>query len=325
VARDGSSRAVDATAADHLRVNVPVVPESALAGQARAAALSNPAEAYVYVIGQAGELVGLLAISTLLGLANHEPILAHLDPPPTAVLQSADQEQVAFAAIRHCLAAVPVADARGRFIGVVPASALLRVLQHEHVEDMDRLSGVLRRTEHVTHALDEPASRRVLDRLPWLLVGLAGSAVATWVMASFEASLERSVAVAFFIPGIVYLADAIGTQTEAAAVRSFSYQQPHALHMFFGELRTGFLLGLALAAPVLPAVGWIFNDYRLAAAVSAAILFAGTVATTVGFSFPLLLARCHRDPALGSGPLATVVQDVLSLIAYFLAVRWFLL
>jgi magnesium transporter len=91
--------------------------------------------------------------------------------------------------------------------------------------------------------------------------------------------------------------------------------------MFLGELRTGLLLGLALAAPVVPTISYLFDDFRLAAAVGLAICCAGTTATAVGFAFPLLLARCDRDPALGSGPLATVVQDVLSLLAYFLAVR----
>jgi magnesium transporter len=30
-----------------------------------------------------------------------------------------------------------------------------------------------------------------------------------------------------------------------------------------------------------------------------------------------LLARFGRDPAFGSGPIATIVQDVLSLVIYF--------
>jgi magnesium transporter len=43
-----------------------------------------------------------------------------------------------------------------------------------------------------------------------------------------------------------------------------------------------------------------------------------SVATTIGFLLPWLFARLGYDPALGSGPLATVVQDVLSLLIYFL-------
>jgi magnesium transporter len=32
---------------------------------------------------------------------------------------------------------------------------------------------------------------------------------------------------------------------------------------------------------------------------------------------PYLLSRLGRDPAFGSGPLATVIQDLLSIAAYF--------
>ena len=50
------------------------------------------------------------------------------------------------------------------------------------------------------------------------MVGLAGSAAATALMAGVESTLSANLAVAFFAPGIVYLADAVGTQAEAIAV-----------------------------------------------------------------------------------------------------------
>jgi magnesium transporter len=295
-----------------------------LVATARAAALANPSDGRLYVVDDESRLVGVLPITTLLALTDSDPIAPHLEIPPPTVSSDADQEHVALTALRSNVSAVPVVDSDGRFVGAIPSSALLRVMHHEHVEDLDRFSGVLRQREHIAHALDAPATRRLRERLPWLLCGLAGSAVATWVVKSYEASLERRVAVAFFIPGIVYLADAIGTQTEAVAVRSLSFQRPDAVRTFFGELRTGLLLGLTLALPVLPAIQLAFGDLQLGLAVSAAILFAGTLATAIGFAFPLLLARFDRDPALGSGPLATVVQDVLSLIAYFVAVDVFM-
>ena len=60
--------------------------------------------------------------------------------------------------------------------------------------------------------MDAPPVRRVRGRLPWLLVGLLGSSLAAWVVAGFDRVLEAHVAVAFFVPRIVYLADAIGTR-----------------------------------------------------------------------------------------------------------------
>jgi magnesium transporter len=45
---------------------------------------------------------------------------------------------------------------------------------------------------------------------------------------------------------------------------------------------------------------------------------ASSLATSIGLLLPWVFARLGYDPALGSGPLATVVQDVLSLLIYFL-------
>jgi magnesium transporter len=55
----------------------------------------------------------------------------------------------------------------------------------------------------------------------------------------------------------------------------------------------------------------------LAASVALALFAAGTVASSVGSLLPWLFGRFGYDPAYGSGPVATVLQDVLSLIIYF--------
>jgi magnesium transporter len=50
--------------------------------------------------------------------------------------------------------------------------------------------------------------------------------------------------------------------------------------------------------------------------VALALTAAGAMATTIGLLFPWVLAHLGKDPALGSGPVATIVQDVLSLAIY---------
>lgn len=314
----------DATAADHLVVRVAVVGIAATIQDARQAACAYPGRAHVYVTDREGRLRGLLSCALLASLPERDGVLNHLEAPPASVSATLDQEHVALTAIEFKVNALPVHGARGEFLGVVEGFDLLRVLHHEHVEDLDRLSGVMRQTEHAVHALEEPPSRQARDRLPWLLVGFAGSALATWVTALFEDTLERHLAVAFFVPAIVYLADAIGTQTEAIAVRGLSFRHRRLRALLFDELCTGLLLGITLALPVLPLVQWFFGDAQLALAVATAIVVASTFATALGLGFPVLLARFGKDPALGSGPLATVIQDVASLLVYFAAVRAFM-
>ena len=205
---------------------------------------------------------------------------------------------------------------------VVPALALLEVLRREHVEDLHRFAGIgPEDTNRARDAVEAPPTRRARDRLPWLLVGLVGSMLATWIVAGFEATLQARVAIAFFVPGIVYLADAVGTQSEAIAVRGLSLSRLPLARLLAGELRTGLLIGLTLAVLVLGPVWWRFGDADLALAVAVALLAASACATTIGFALPWLLARTGRDPAFGSGPIATIIQDVLSLLIYFWTVQ----
>jgi magnesium transporter len=68
---------------------------------------------------------------------------------------------------------------------------------------------------------------------------------------------------------------------------------------------------------------WLsFSNAHVAATVALAIVAAGTVATSVGSFLPWAFQRMGYDPAYGSGPVGTVIQDVLSLVIYFWIAGW---
>jgi magnesium transporter len=240
-----------------------------------------------------------------------------MEPGVAYVHADTDQERAASVAVHHGILSVPVLDDAGVLIGVVPPNAILDVLRREHVEDLHRLAGIRRESTRARLAMTEPPLRRVQDRLPWLLVGLLGSVAATLVVGRFEALLETQVAVAFFVPGIVYLADAIGTQTEAIVIRGISLCRASLRRLLISELGTGFLIGLVLAGLIFPTVALGYGDVRMAGAVSLSLIAASIVAATIGLLLPWILSRLGHDPAFGSGPIATVIQDIISLFVYF--------
>jgi magnesium transporter len=147
--------------------------------------------------------------------------------------------------------------------------------------------------------------------------------LATLVMSGFEQTLSERISIAFFVPGIVYLADAIGTRTDAIAVWGLSLSHAPIGSLLRGELRTGILLGSMLGLLTFPLVWISFGDLRLATAVSLSLMATGAVATTMGLLLPWLLHRLGLDPAFGSGPIATIVQDVLSLDSFLFVVAMF--
>jgi magnesium transporter len=209
-----------------------------------------------------------------------------------------------------------VVDAAGRFLGLIPPRRLLAVLLAEHEEDLSRLGGFVRSTTTIRATSEEPVQRRVRHRLPWLFVGLIGALLAADVVGWFEAQLQRNVMLAFFIPSIVYLADAVGTQTETIVVRGLSVGVAMR-RMATRELLAGVAIGLALAALAGPLVWWRWQDGPLALTVALAILAACSSATVAALALPWCFDAAGVDPAFGSGPLATLLQDLLSIVIYF--------
>jgi magnesium transporter len=271
----------------------------------------------VYVTDGAGRLVGSVRIEDLFDAASDQPVATIMTAKPPAVTPETDQEAVAVHAIRHSQSSVPVVDAAGRFLGVVPPRALMDILRREHVEDIHRIAGVWQHSTQALAALEAPLGYRVRRRLPWLLVGLLGSIVATAVMAHFERALEEQIAIAFFVPALVYLADAIGTQSEAIAVRGLSLSRTALRTLLAGEVATGMTIGAILGAATFALALASFGDTRLAAAVAVSLFAAATVAAALGLVLPWLFGRLGADPAFGSGPVGTIIQDVLTLLIYF--------
>lgn len=275
------------------------------------------------VIVAEGTLAGVVTIEDVLAADPGSPVLAAVRGDPTVAALGTDQEVAVWNAARNNTTTVAVVDPSGRFRGLIPPATILRVLEREHDEDLARLGGYLRETESARRASSESVIRRLRHRLPWLLVGLAAAMLSAGLIGAFEDDLSRNLALAFFLPGVVYLADAVGTQTETLVIRGLSVGVG-IRQVVTREVITGFLIGLVLALAFLP-VAWIWQGPRLAATVAVALFAASAIATAIAMVLPSLFSHFGVDPAFGSGPLATVVQDLLTIAIYLEAARLILI
>jgi magnesium transporter len=297
--------------------DVPRASPAQRAGDVRRSLLAGAyASAGEIVVLDGDRLVGLAALETVLAADPATTVGELLRPAPAIVGADVDLERAAALAARNGGRAVAVVDGDGRFQGLLPPEAVIAVLFEEHEEDLARLSGSLARTSAARSASEEAVSRRLWHRLPWLLVGLAGAMASTVIVAAFEEQLQRELLLAIFVPAVVYMADAVGTQTETVVIRGMSLGVP-IRRVAVREILTGLVIGLLIAGSFFVFAGLVWNDVRIAAIVSLALLVSTAVATAVAMCLPALLARLGQDPAYGSGPLATVIQDLLSITAYF--------
>lgn len=279
---------------------------------------------HVYLVDETSQLVGQIPIERLLS-ADHAGKLSDLrGDPPIEVRPTDNAESVALLAVERHDADVAVVDDHRRLVGAIPIGPLLALLHEEHVDNFLRMGGIGSIHPEPTAEPDTMASFRA--RIPWLVIGLTGGFLAGGIAAMFEVALKQEIALAFFLPLVVYMADAVGTQTETVLVRALAYGQISLGPQLLREGMVGLMIGGTIG--ILAGAAFLFLDGRVRIAVVIAMTLAVTavVATLVASILPLSLARLGVDPALASGPVATVLQDILSVAIYLtiamVLLRW---
>jgi magnesium transporter len=296
--------------------DVPRATAASRAGDVRAALVGRSfASATEVAVLDEDRLVGLVPLEVLLA-ADADAVMGELAVDAPTVALDSDIEVAARRAARSGSRSVAVADAEGSFQGLVPADRLLRVLELEHEEDLARLGGFLSQSSVARIAAEEAVPRRLWHRLPWLGIGLAGAMASVVVVGSFEEQIRDEVLLALFIPAVVYMADAVGTQTETVVIRGMAVGVP--IRAVAGrELGAGLVIGLLVGCAFFPFALAVWGDVYVATTVSLALVVSCSVATVVALTLPYAITRFGGDPAFGAGPLATVIQDLLSILAYF--------
>ena len=310
--QDGPDRA-----RSHATTRVPTTMEQVTAGAARVALIGETFDCAedLVVLRPDSTVAGLVAIEELLGACPTTPVNALMDPDPPLVGPDDDEQAVAERMVARGESSLAVVDADGRFLGLIPPYRMLAVLLAEHEEDLARLGGYLAGTRQARSAAEESVRRRLWHRLPWLLLGLAGAMLSAVLLAAFERELDAQMLLAFFVPGIVYMADAVGTQTEAVLIRGLSVGVSMS-NVVRRELLTGLIVGAAVGSAFFVFALLAWGDVEVATAVGVALVASCSIATLVAMLLPWSFQRAGADPAFGSGPLATVIQDLLSIVVY---------
>lgn len=272
---------------------------------------------YIYVLDAKGVLKGVASIKELMAspktrkmtfFRKKEMAVGH---PHSRILILAAR------AIRFNIKAIPIVDERHVFLGVIGADTVLSELERHHVRELFFKAGV-GPVNHFSEVFEARITDLFVWRFPWLFTGLIGGVFLTAIMSTFHHSLEEVVELAFFVPMIVYMADAVGTQTQTIYIRGIAFGAINGSEYVWKEFRIDVLIGLVSAGMVGAVSMFITHDPLVTAIVSIAMFLVVSSAGTVAVALAILFKRFTRDPALGGGPLTTVVQDSLSVIIYFL-------
>lgn len=304
----------------HGTANVPVAEPAESVGEVRARLAGRKFDAAGHIVVlEGGRAVGLLDLEALLAASDDQPVSDVMLGDPPEVAEDTDQEIAAHRMLEAGDGCVVVAGPGGEFRGLISAESMLSVLLQEHQEDLARIGGFTSGSTRSIVAAEESVGRRLRHRLPWLLVGLAGAMVSALLMGAFEDRLEANVLIALFVPAIVYMAGAVGAQTQTVLIRAFAVGVT-TRRILFRELVTGAVMGVTIGICFLVFAVVVWGDFEVALAVAVALFASAAVSVAVAMALPSIFQRFGFDPAFGSGPLATLIQDLVSIGTYFGAV-----
>lgn len=274
---------------------------------------------YVYVVNNAGRLVGTASIKELMRADKQKSIDRIMTKDPISVRPQTWAERAAFLALKHSIKSVPVVSKQGELLGIIGSDDILKVAYAKLSRDLLQLSGITD-TQNQYYAKLSFLSR-LKQRIPWILVGLAGGAGLAQVMTHFEHVLVSDVMFVPFMPLVVYIANACGVQSQTLFIRGYSQDPSFKSGPFLlKQLAEGFGIGVLTLLGIMLITTLLWNSTQLGVIVGAAMAMAVIVATLLAVGIPLILIKLKQDPAIGSGPFATLLQDSASVLLYLVVI-----
>ncbi len=274
---------------------------------------------YVYVVNDDNKLLGVMSLRDVYSsLASDRVSAVCKNSSLSTIRAEAHQERAAYLALKHNIKAIPVVDGDHRLLGEISNDSILTILHKEMHEDVLRMAGISHSGGINANVLELTLFQSFRHRIPWLVIGLFGGLLAAKVIGAFEQTLQQNLVLAAFLPLIVYMSSAVGTQMQAYVIRDLAIN--HSLPFSKYLLRNAIVvlaISAALSVLLLVSSTLIHGDPVIGRALGVS-LFVSTLSSIVtGLLLPYGFSRCRWDPADASGPIATIIQDMLSILIYF--------
>jgi magnesium transporter len=290
---------------------------------------------YFYVIDDDNRLVGVVPTRRLVLSSPEQSVASIMVRKVITLPQHATVLEACEFFIQHRLLAFPVVDEDQHLLGLVDIELYTQVLGEGHSDDelshlwdahkrdtLFQLVGV-----HVAKARQTAPLSAFRNRFPWLGCNLAAGILCALLCGVFEETLNMAVALSFFIPVVLNLAESVSSQSVSLTLELLHTEQPTWQEMtrrLRQELLTGLCLGLA-SGTIIAAVGLVWlGQGRLALSLLVGISGGVTAAALLGIATPTVLRALHLEPRVAAGPVALAGADVITILLYLNIARWLL-
>jgi magnesium transporter len=278
---------------------------------------------YIYVVNDAGQLVGVLSLRQLLTVMPSKKLSEIMITDVLSVRTDVDQEEVARVVEKYNILAIPVVDEMNSLKGIITVDDIIDVLRQEATEDIYKMAGAS--DEELLYGYKAFQIARL--RLPWLLVNLFGGVATGYLMWLFKVTLKEVIALISFIPVITGMGGNVGGQAATIMVRGFATGRidfTMLRRVFWKEVRVGLIMGIVCGCTVgVVAWAWHGNPY-LGVVVGLAMIVAMVVASSMGVIAPTAFKKLGIDPAIASTPFVQTANDITGILIYFATATTFI-
>ena len=271
---------------------------------------------YCFVLDNEGHALGVFSLRELLSKSEDEKVSGFMHTEMISIEDKEDQELAAKLIADYDISAIPVfSSENGKMLGIITVHDVIDVIEEEHTQDILKLAG--------TEDEDTVGASLIVSlksRMPWLVACCLGECIATSVVGSFSMTIEKLVALTFFMPVIFGMAGNIGSQASTITVRGLSTRELQTNKMrkrLNKESSIGLVIGLCFAAGLFMISQIFFGNLKLSLIVSSSALITMFCAATLGAIMPVIFDKFGIDPAVASAPFVTTCTDILSGIIYF--------
>lgn len=284
--------------------------------------IRNPSKDYAtdfFVVGANNQLLGFFTLRDLLNVLPNAKALQITREQTPKVLLDESCEKIANLMDHEHLSTVPVVDEQNSIYGIITFDDVFRGLKQTADEDIYTMVGA---TE--TDPFTKRTSRKIAARAPWLFATFVGGMISAFVLKLFEITVSEFTTVIFFIPFVLGLAGNVGIQGATVIVRGLAtgdIQSDNLNRVLRSEIKVGLSNGIIFgticgASIVFFAETLLQTSPALGITVGLGIILAVAVATLIGSFTPLLFLKLDIDPAISTGPVVMVINDIIGLAIY---------
>ena len=278
------------------------------------ASLEDLPKYYLYVVDKDGILKGVVSLRDIVESSFDTPILDITNDNVKTINYLEDQEDVAKTFMKYSFIMMPVVDDENRMLGIIEIDDIMDVIEDETTEDINLMAG-MSGEERVDSTLIES----YISRVPWLIVNLATAVMAAAVVDKFSGTIAKVVSLASIMSIVTGMGGNAGTQSLTILVRGLSLgeiDRDNALKIFFKEVGVGLLTGITIGIFVGLGSWWFAHNPWFGLVAALAMVLNMVAANIAGYLVPVVLRKCHIDPALASGVFVTTVTDCLGFLFF---------